>query len=614
MSPRGGERDLSTRRATRLFFALAFVPMFLVFPYLRALNNPNEYVRVFTTMSLVEQKTFSIDAEVAAFGWVNDMARVKKDDGQDHYYMVKAPGVVYAAVPGYWLFSKLGHALGHHFPSAQDGEQERMWWLRWSTWACRMTAVQLPCFIFLIWFERYLRLYTRDTSLRLTAVAAAGLGTNYLAYVHMFASHALFAASAFVSFAIALDELRRSRGARRRRTWHAFWCAWFASACVMLEYHALFVAVILCLFGIAVFWRPQNALAFVAGGLTNVLLVMFFHWRAYNNPLTPGHQMLETQKFAVEHQTGLWGVVWPTWDHVTALSFNPGFGLFGTSPYLTIGLLAIPFALLWPKAPSRRARRVLRVGTAVWLLCMATLLAVNAGIIEWRAGWSIGPRYQGAAPPFYAFGAVCALESIARRGRWWRTFARAMAGGLAVASVVSIGVVGIVIHTLPPEVERPFAEIALPLIRSGFVPHHLAEWVGWTSTTFWYFALGCLLAAPLFASLVVCRERIALYLARVAGFALFLYGGMLPAFTPPDGASSIVVPSTVAWFMSMWEPAGRDRLTELREEAERYGARRPCLWYKLAHLERAAALVQQAIADERRANGALRDKCPRIVF
>jgi hypothetical protein len=36
-----------------LFFLLVFVPMMCVFPYLRATNNPNEFVRVFTVMSLV---------------------------------------------------------------------------------------------------------------------------------------------------------------------------------------------------------------------------------------------------------------------------------------------------------------------------------------------------------------------------------------------------------------------------------------------------------------------------------------------------------------------------------------------------------------------------------
>ncbi len=605
----------SARRATRIFFALALVPMFFVFPYLRGINNPNEYVRVFTVMSLVEQRTFNIDTEVQTFGWVNDMARVKsKDDGLSHYFMVKAPGVVYAALPGYWLFKKASGLFGRHFPEPTAPEEVRMTWLRWSTWACRISAVQLPCFVFLVWFERFLRRFSGDVSLRLSAVAAAGLGTNYLAYVHMFASHALYAVCSFACFAIAVEALADSRGVpKRRRPSRAFWCGWFASACVMLEYHALFVIVLLCLFGIVVFRKWRAALAFCLGGAINVPLVMWFHWRAYNNPFTPGHQLLESAKFAAEHQTGLWGVIWPTWEHVTALSLDPGFGLFAMSPYLALGLLALPFGFLWPVAKSRRERRVLRVASFVWLVCMAVLLAVNAGIIEWRAGWSVGPRYQGAAPPFYAFGAVVALEAIARRHPWAREPVRAIAGGLALASVVTIGTVGLLFDTLPEVITRPFVQVAVPMIRTGFVPHHLAEPLGWTSTTPWYIALGCLLGATLLAAFALPRLRLA-YAGRVVTVLAVFALGMLPAYSIPEGADAIHVPNEVPWFMGMWEPPGRDRLTLLRNEAERYGARRPCLWYKIADLERASNLAQQATLDEQRARGADRARCPRIFF
>jgi hypothetical protein len=608
---RGGRAQ---RRVTRIFFVLAFVPMFFVLPYLRGINNPNEYVRVFTVMSIVEQKTFSIDTEVQTFGWVNDMARVKKEDGQLHYYMVKAPGSVYAAVPGYFLFTKISGLFGRHFPSATAPNEQRLAWLQWSTWACRIFAVQLPCFVFLVWFERFLRRFSGDVSFRLSAVAAAGLGTNYLAYVHMFASHALYAVFSFTAFAIAVEALADSRGdPKRRRPSRAFWCGWFASACVMFEYHALFVVVLLCVFGIIVFRKWRAALAFCLGGAMNVPLVMYFQWRAYGNPLTPGHQMLESTKFAAEHQTGLWGVVWPTWEHVTALSFDPGFGLFGMSPFLALGLLAFPFGLLWPSGSTRRARRVVRVASFVWLVCMATLLAVNAGIIEWRAGWSVGPRYQGAAPPFYAFGAVVALEAISRRVRGAREPLRALAGGLALASVVTIGTVGILFDTLPEVIVRPFVQVAIPMIRTGFVPHHLAEPLGWTSTTPWYIALGCLLAAPLVAGLALPRLRPA-YASRVVVLAAVFVTGMIPAFSVPEGADAIHVPNEVPWFMAMWEPAGRDRITLLRAEAERYGARRPCLWYKVADLERSANLPQQATQDEQRARGADRRSCPRLFF
>lgn len=80
------------------------------------MTNPNAFVRVFTAIALVEQQTFSIDEPVKTWGWVNAMARLpSKVDGQPHSVMVKAPGVVYASLPGYFLFSTVIAPLtGHH--------------------------------------------------------------------------------------------------------------------------------------------------------------------------------------------------------------------------------------------------------------------------------------------------------------------------------------------------------------------------------------------------------------------------------------------------------------------------------------------------------------------
>lgn len=299
------------------------MPMLCVFPYLRAVNNPNEFVRVFTSVALVENHTFSIDEPVALWGWVNDMARVpSKQDGQPHYYMVKAPGVVYASLPGYFIFSKIiAPLVGHHYPTAKATPEERLWWLRMSTWALRIFTAGIPCFLFLLWFEKYLRDFTPDPMIRFAAVAAVGLGTNYLAYVHMFASHSQYAAIAFVAFATIEREKRLSRGDARARRWTRAALAGFCtSACVAFEYQSLFLTLILSAYALTVFWRPTRLLAFGIGGLLNVPPVMYFHWKAYGNPFTPGHQMLETAHFAAEHKQGLWGILWPTWEHIHALA------------------------------------------------------------------------------------------------------------------------------------------------------------------------------------------------------------------------------------------------------------------------------------------------------
>jgi hypothetical protein len=592
----------------RLFFALVFIPMFAVFPYLRAINNPNEFTRVFTTMMLVEKGTFRIDEPVQIWGWVNDMARAPGlDDKLPHYTMVKAPGAAYAGIPGYFVFSKVvAPLLGRKFPTATSTDDEKLWWLRASTWSMRLFASQLPCFVFLVWFERYLRAFTRDPAIRFSAVAACGLGTNYLAYTHMFASHAQYAAVAFLAFALTEREKRLSHGDARRRSWKmAVAAGWCTSACVMLEYHALFIAIVLSVFAATVFWRPTRLIAFGAGALLNIPLVMLFHWRAYGNPLTPGHQMLETAGFAETHQTGLWGVVWPTWEHVQALAVDPGFGFFGMSPFMWIGLLGVPYVLLRGNKDTRRA-------TFVWAICGLTLFLVNAGIIVWRAGWTVGPRYLSAAPPFFAFGSALALERFSRRSASRRALARGIAGGLALASVLAIGTVSLVYDTLPEAIQRPFLQFAVPMAYVGFVPHHVGEWVGWDSTTPWYLALAALLLAPIVSGLFVLRERgWRRATLRASTFAIGLALGIYPQTTAPEDRSKLFVVHPSAAFGPFWEPPGRDRIALLRIEAERRGARGrgPCLWLQLSELDHIAGMEAQAAKDRARALGATRKEC-----
>ena len=643
-------RRTRARGPRRLFFFLVLLPMLCVFPYLRAVNNPNEFVRVFTAVSIVENHTFSIDEQVQLWGWVNDMARVpSKDDGQPHYFMVKAPGVVYAGVPGYFLFSKvIAPVLGKHYPTAAASTlEERLWWLRMSTWALRIFTSGIPCFLFLLWFEKYLRDFAADPLVRYVAVAAAALGTNFLAYTHMFASHSQYASLAFLGFAMTEREWRLSRGdVRKMRRSRAFLAGFCVSACVAFEYQSLFLTIVLSVFAVFVFWSPLRALligllfplgalsgrlrrtrlqlygarsltptrllAFALGGLVNIPPVMYFHWKAYGNPLTPGHKLLETAQFAAEHKQGLWGILWPTWEHIRALAIDPGFGFFGMSPFMWLGLLAVPLVILSPKgSPSRR--RALRVATLVWALGCAALFGVNAGFIEWRAGWTVGPRYLVACAPFFAFGAACGMDRMARGHPGMRAIVRGLGGGLALASILTIGTVSLVFDTLPENIARPFAQFSIPMMWTGFVPHHVAEWFGWSSTTFWYIACGAMLAAPMVASLWPTRDGARLYIARIVLFVFGLSAGLVPAFypAPADNTPLFVLFSGTRGFIPGWEPSGRDRITLLREEAERYGPRRPCLWYQIGDLERVLGNEGQALLDADRAKIPRPVTCPR---
>jgi hypothetical protein len=587
-------------RCTAVFFVLAFIVFTCVFPYNHAVNNPNENVRTYMTMAIVENHTFKIDAIVQRHGWVNDMAAAPdKVTGERHLYSVKAPAVSYMGVPFYWAFTKLAPRWHHAIPTMESTIDERVWWFRATTIIVRLFAIQIPCFLFLVWLERWLRGVTSDAVIRLSAVAATGFGTNYLAYSLMFCSHALFAVAAFASFAIATRERQlHPLAAKRRRLSRAFLAGFFAGFATLLEYHALPVSVCLAFWAFTVFYRPTRLAMMALGGLINVAALMFFQWRAFNDPFMPGHKMSENPLFAQLLNQGYFGIGKPSWDVAKDITFDLGFGFLGTSPFMWLGLLAIPFTLI-AGFGTRREQWQRRWATFAWLVTMAVLWTTVSAAINWRGGWTVGPRYLGAAPPFFAYGAVCALEAISFRAPARRTLMRGVAGGLAVASVLSIGVVGMFFNTIPEDIVRPLAHFAWPMIRAGFVPHHALELFGVTSPIFWYVVLGCMIGATLLVALWPWRDRVSTWLARVAIFAIVLFAGMKPALSQPEPVAD-EGGHVRHGFAQFWEPPGRDRIATLRKAAEQFGPRRPCLWHKVATLERLMDMKYEADRDDKK--------------
>jgi hypothetical protein len=586
--------------ALAVFFALVAVVFLSVFPYIGAVNNPNENVRTYTSMALVEHHTFQIDAEIQRYGWVNDMARVPQPDGGNHYFQMKGPANAYAGVPVYWLMRKVAPLFHLQIPDEASPQRVRADWLKAVTFALRFFTVQIPCLLFLLWFERWLRSTTSDPILRMSAVLAAGLGTNYLAYSLMFVSHALFAVASFVAFGVTVEQWTNHPARERRSTIAAFVVGFCAGWAVLLDYQGLPVSLVIVVFAACIFWRPQLLAAMAAGGGIHVLAMMLFQWRAFGNPLTPGHKFSDTPAFAIEHNRGIYGIDKPDLGVLGQLCFSRAFGFFGTSPFEWLGLLALLVALFLGFGPGRSAARQ-RTATLVWGLAMLILFVSVTGKSNWHGGWTIGPRYYGAAPPFFAFGGVLLLESLARRGKILRSVARTLGVGLALASVVQTGLISIVYNTLPEKITRPLVEAALPLTLDGFAPHHIFELFGWRGSTPFYVVVACLALAGFVPLVLRAQESIGGWSARFVASLVVAAIALRPAFSVPAKEELDQGTPSVAWLTSVWEPSGRDRITAAREEAGRYGSRRPCAWIHIAKMDRLVGLQAEARRDEAQA-------------
>lgn len=573
---RSGGRSTSgkTSAITRLFFALVVGPLFLVFPYLATVNNPNENVRVYMTMALVDHHTLAIDDEIATFGWTNDSAKVPLRDGTFKHVSVKGPANSLLGMPAYVAFEVGSKLLGHPRPVPSDPPEVRAAWLRNATWCLRLFSVQFPCFLFLLFFERWSRAYVRDTGIRLATTAALALGTNFLGYSQMFVSHALEAVTMFTAFALVDRELRRT-GNRPDRTSPrlAFLVGFLVGAQVVLEYHALPTACVLALFAAYTFRKPKLLAAFAVGGAIDVAVMMLFQYFAYGDPLMPGHRMVEDPALAEWHHRGLFGIALPDPEHFALLAGSPTFGFFGTSPFMMLALLVVPFGLLTPLPAHKSATRA-RLVVAVWLVAMLVLWLAVSAAAPWRGGWTVGPRLLGGVAPFFAFGVGAALDRLARRGRLVRASVRGAAVGLALASVASIGFVSLVYNGMPENVSRPLVQFALPLARAGFVAHHVFEWFGATSVRPWYLPVVCLFLAPLVALVPSRRDDGRAVAVMLASFAIALGIGMIPALS--GGVEADVRRIDLRWFASIWEPSGRDAASVLARSND------PCRMHKRA--------------------------------
>lgn len=599
---------LRPSRCVALCLALAGVVILSVFPYLAAVNNPNENVRTYMTMALVEDGTLRIDRMVQRHGWINDMAKAPDPVTKvEHVYSVKGPAISYLGVIPYWTWVKLEGLRGRTPPGVGSPLAEKAAWLRDATFVMRFFTTQIPCFLFLIWFERFLRRFVPDVVFRMTAVIAAGLGTNFLAYAQMFVSHAAFACAAFGAFAVITEErLDHALDARDRSWKRAFLAGLLTGLCTVLDYHGLVVSAVLGLYALTTFYRPTRLLAFGVGGAIDVAVLMLFQWRAYGDPFTPGHKMLENASYKAFHVRGLFGIEPPNLEHCVDLLFNPTFGFLGTSPFMWLAVLAIPAVALYPQG-LRATHRTQRLAVGFAIAAMIILVVAVSGAVVWRGGWTIGPRLVGAAPPFFACGAAYGLERISQKNPGARPFLRALAGGLACASVVQIGFVALVYNTVPEELVRPLPDFAVPFARAGYAPYTLAHVFGVHSATYFHVVLGCLAAAVLLAALWPAGDGWLAMAARVVGVAAIAWLGLRPALSEPRpvevGDHGLEIRRG---FTTIWEPEGANPLLKWRALAEAKGRTRACLWGELARVERVLRMEGEAKAHEQMAGSTVR--------
>ena len=430
-----------SRARTALSVFLLAVLYLWVFPYHAAVNNPNENVRIYMTVAIVDDHTFAINRIENTWGYVNDKS-VK--DGK--LYSSKAPGTSYLGVPFYWLMTKVtGRSTlppappvvaptppgtpPRAPPPAPPPPLDRTK----VVYFLRLFSNVLPALLFAWFWHRFLAQRTRSATLREAVFFSTMAGSSLYAYSEVFASHA-HNAFCFGAALMAMATLRerdviaRARGDEPRvEAGMMLLAGLFGAGIAMFEYPAgvasaavalsivstaaerrrwlLPVAGAALAVGAGVYLKLHSkpavlaaagvaAVAYLAtlsgrsvlrlvmaglGGLIPVGLTMLYHWRCFGDPFKPGYSYLENPTFRAEIAQGFFGATQFSWEAGLRMWFDPAFGLVPCTMIFIASILGMGVYLSW--RPEGRWRlvavRVLLV-LAVLFAMVKTALALKA--------------------------------------------------------------------------------------------------------------------------------------------------------------------------------------------------------------------------------------------
>ena len=492
-----GPRAPTTSYARTALSVLLLAVLYLwVFPFHDVVRNPNENVRVYMTVAIVDDHTFAINRIEGAWGYVNDKA-VRNG----RLYSSKAPGTSYLGVPIYWALTRLTHQDSHVVavtapPAVAPGHRPpppprqpidrtlvvyvmRLFTTRAPGPALRLVLAPLPRRAHRLRHrarggvlqhdgglvalrvrprlrqpraERVLlrrrphgprdpararrrrRRPGRDPGARFGWIFLAGL---FGAGATLFEYPAAIASAAVALWIAALA------AERRRAALVVTLVALGLAAGLALKHHPRPAAAAgaVALLAYAVTLSPRGLSRLVGAGLGGAIptaLVLFYHHRCFGSAFKPGYSFLENPTFREETNQGFFGATQFSWEAALRMWLDPAFGLIPCTPILLLSLVGLG-ATLAPDLPDDRRglsrRNVLTAGfTAAALVAAAkVLLALKAHAL---------PELHARLGPWLAALSVCLIAlAMARCPRPPKT-ERAMGASIALAIVGMTHLIG----------------------------------------------------------------------------------------------------------------------------------------------------------------------------
>jgi hypothetical protein len=322
---------------------------------------------------------------------------------QGHFYSDKAPGLAFAALPGYLVLEAVGKT---------DDPILVLWWIG-------LFALVVPATALLILIRTLVERV--QPGLGTATAIVIGLGTLILPFSTLFFAHVLSALLAFAAFAALWWE----RDGRPRLALVGL-AGVFAALAASTEHATALVGMILLPYAVARAAPLLRGAVYALGGVAGLVPLLLYDWWAFGSPFRfpyrygvhePGTSRIDVLNNEVP-LSELWDV--PTIDDVTGLLFTT-WGLATAAPVLA--LAAVGGYRLY-----RRGRR--------WEVAIAG--AVLVAFVFYSAAYyapfgdTWAPRFLVPVIPFLALPTAAGLAALPGVGA-------ALAGAsIALAAVVTI--------------------------------------------------------------------------------------------------------------------------------------------------------------------------------
>ena len=399
---------------------------------------PNERSRIGLAEAILQYHSFRLDPyyqKGATPGAISDVAFFR-----GHFYSDKAAGMSLAALPALACLRLVA-------PHAS---------IFTMVFVARLFTVTLPALIAL-----WILLKRCRSAFAVVAVIGLYLGSVIFSQALSLTGHVLMTiAICTAAVLVGEEELRPARVAL---------AGLLAGAAILIDFTSgIAAAGLLLLVAVRTASIRKSALfGICCAAIASVQL--FINARCFEGPFDFAYHHMFNPADQANRTAGFFGIGVPRLDAILGLTFRGMQGIFVHSPFL---LLAIPAIFV---AIARGKRDPIRI----WAIAMcAAYFYLNAALVDWDGGWSLGPRYLTLIHPLLAYLLVDWFENSASERS--RKVLRPLLL-LTVTWSVLIYLASMTTWSMPPHwrmLSFPALQLSAYLIFHGAFGPNLFAWIG----------------------------------------------------------------------------------------------------------------------------------------